>query len=82
MDKPIYTNASFAFRSGKFLVEENITQDRVFELIESFYTPENTDFTIEFWDMSQNPPRWIEVCPSAPDQLFLERRDTNESKQA
>jgi len=73
MDKLIHNDRSFAFRSGQCLVEENITQDRVFELIASFYTPEETDFTIEFWDVSADPPQWIPVSPLAPDQLFLER---------
>jgi len=71
--KPIRNDASFAFRSGGWLVEENITQDRVFELLANFNTPEEPDFTIEFWDISATPPRWIAVSPLAPDQLFAER---------
>jgi hypothetical protein len=61
MVKAFYNDSSFALRGGKSLIEENITQDRVFELIASFYTPEDQDFTIEFWDVSAKPPQWVAV---------------------
>jgi hypothetical protein len=46
---PEYNENIFAFIWEGYVVEENISQERVFELAESFYTPENWNFRIQVW---------------------------------
>lgn len=61
---PVYFGARlnlFALKSGGFIISENITESQLFDLIERFYTPEFTDFIIEYWNVYANPPQWIEL---------------------
>lgn len=51
----------FALRICGSLALENVTQEEIFEELESATVPEFDEFNIEFWDVSEKPPRWVTI---------------------
>lgn len=49
MEDMLFCPVKFAVRIGGSICEENISEERVFEILESFYSPEFEDFEIEVW---------------------------------